>query len=46
MKRIREFDAMQGDKEYFLGLGMDGFVSKPIDSDVLYQTIKSFLAEK
>lgn len=36
-------NTMAGDKERFLELGMDGYISKPIDEDKLYKTIKAFL---
>ncbi|MEA3228634.1 MAG: ATP-binding protein [Campylobacterota bacterium] len=36
-------NAMEGDKEKFLNLGMDGYVAKPIDEDELYHVIKEFL---
>jgi len=31
------------DKEKFISLGMDGYLPKPIDKNILYQTIKTFL---
>ena len=36
-------NAMKGDREKFIKLGMNEFVAKPIDSDELYRVIKSFL---
>ena len=36
-------NAMDGDRERFLKLGMDGYVSKPIDEDELYSCIKKLL---
>ena len=36
--------AMDGDKEKFLNLGMDGYITKPIDEDILYNTLVEFLA--
>ena len=36
-------NAMEGDKERFLKLGMDGYVAKPIDEDKLYMAVKEFL---
>lgn len=36
-------NAMQGDRERFLNLGMDGYISKPIDEKQLYETLKEFL---
>ncbi len=36
-------NAMTGDREKFLKLGMDGYISKPIDEDELYNTIKNLL---
>jgi CheY-like chemotaxis protein len=36
-------NAMSGDKEKFLAAGMDGYISKPIDDDKLYNMLKSFL---
>lgn len=38
-------NAMQGDKEKFISLGMDDYVAKPIDDDVLYESIKKALNE-
>ena len=37
-------NAMDGDKEKFLNLGMDGYITKPIDEDILYNTLVKFLA--
>jgi PAS domain S-box-containing protein len=39
-------NAMQGDRDKFIDAGMDDFVSKPIDSDLLYETIKNILERK
>jgi len=36
-------NAMSGDKERFLKIGMDGYVAKPIDEDELYNTIRECL---
>jgi signal transduction histidine kinase/ActR/RegA family two-component response regulator len=36
--------AMTGDRERYLGAGMDGYVSKPIDRQVLFQEIDRVLA--
>lgn len=36
-------NAMNGSKQRLLDLGMDGYLSKPIDKDQLYDTIKSVL---
>ena len=36
-------NAMEGDREKFLSLGMDGYISKPIDGDELYRILKEFL---
>ena len=36
-------NAMAGDREKFLKLGMDDYISKPIDEDELYNTIKNSL---
>ena len=36
-------NAMEGDKQRFLDAGMDGYVAKPIDEDVLYNTLKNNL---
>jgi len=35
--------AMEGDRERFLGSGMDGYVSKPVHSGELFQVIESLL---
>jgi signal transduction histidine kinase/ActR/RegA family two-component response regulator len=37
-------NAMKGDKEIYLEAGMDGYVSKPIDRDVLYREIERVLS--
>jgi len=39
-------NVMHGDKEKFLKAGMDGYISKPIDSEELYKVLKSFLSSK
>lgn len=39
-------NAMIGDKEKFLELGMDGYVSKPIDDEELHSVIKELLKNK
>ena len=36
--------AFTGDKQYCLDAGCNDFITKPIDSDVLIEMIKSFLA--
>ena len=36
-------NAMKGDKERFLELGMDGYIAKPIDENELYKVIKKFI---
>ncbi|MEA1982670.1 MAG: ATP-binding protein [Campylobacterota bacterium] len=36
-------NAMAGDKERFLKLGMNGYLAKPIDEDELYRILKEFL---
>ena len=36
-------NAMKGDKERFLSLGMNGYLAKPIDADTLYETLREFL---
>ncbi len=39
--------AMHGDREKYLGLGFDGYVSKPIvDEEVLFSTIRQLLSER
>jgi len=38
--------ALLGDMERFLSLGMDGYISKPIQMDELYDTIESFIANQ
>ncbi|MCF6339563.1 MAG: ATP-binding protein [Sulfurimonas sp.] len=39
-------NVMSGDKEKFLNAGMDGYLSKPIDENELYITLKSFLSKE
>lgn len=39
-------NALKGDKERYLALGMDGYVSKPIAVDALRQEIKGLLLEE
>jgi two-component system, cell cycle response regulator DivK len=34
--------AMQGDRERFLGAGFDGYLSKPVDVDELIATVQRF----
>jgi two-component system sensor histidine kinase/response regulator len=36
--------AMAGDRQRFLGSGMDGYVSKPVRSQELFDTIETVLA--
>ncbi|MDB2562903.1 ATP-binding protein, partial [Sulfurimonas sp.] len=36
-------NAMEGDKERFLNLGMDGYIAKPIDENLLYLSLIEFL---
>lgn len=36
---------MKGDREKFLSAGMNGYVPKPIQPDLLFNTIKSFLLD-
>jgi len=36
-------NAMEGDKEKFISLGMDGYISKPINETILYTTLQEFL---
>lgn len=36
-------NAMEGDRERFLKLGMDGYIAKPIDEKLLLKTIKELL---
>ncbi len=38
--------AMSGDQEHYLSAGMDGYVSKPINKQELFQTIGTLLADK
>jgi CheY-like chemotaxis protein len=38
--------ALKGDEEKFLSLGMDGYVSKPIDINKLYETIEDLSLEE
>ena len=36
-------NAMDGDREKFLNIGMDEYIAKPIDEDELYITIRKFI---
>jgi CheY-like chemotaxis protein len=38
--------AMKGDRERCLQAGMDGYVSKPVQSKVLYETIETIIAAR
>jgi len=38
--------AMESDKEKCLAAGMDGYVSKPINTQELFQTIEALTAEE
>ena len=38
--------ALQGDREKYLGLGMDGYISKPINRSELLQTVAAVVAGK
>jgi two-component system sensor histidine kinase/response regulator len=38
--------AMAGDKEKSLAAGMNGHITKPIDQEILYQTLKEWIPEK
>lgn len=37
-------NAIKGDKENFMSIGMDGYVSKPIDIDVLVHELSKFIS--
>jgi len=37
-------NSMEGDRDRFINEGMDGYISKPIDEDKLYRTLKEFLS--
>ena len=37
-------NTMEGDRKKFLDLGMDGFIGKPIDEDLLYLELKKYLS--
>ncbi|OEH84944.1 hypothetical protein BHU72_07060 [Desulfuribacillus stibiiarsenatis] len=38
-------NAMAGDKEKYLAIGMDDYVSKPIETQELYRVVESFIPE-
>src|SRR4030095_9266505 len=38
--------AMKGDKERCLQAGMDGYISKPVQSKILYETIEAITASR
>lgn len=35
-------NALKGDREHFLSLGMDGYLSKPVDMEKLYEVLMQF----
>ena len=35
--------AMQGDRERFLAMGFNGYIAKPVDTEVLEKTLREFL---
>jgi len=37
--------AMRGDKDYFLEYGFNGYVSKPINNELLFQEINKWLIQ-
>jgi CheY-like chemotaxis protein len=39
-------NAMAGDREKYLGVGMDGYVSKPIDRDQLFREIVNLVKQR
>ncbi len=39
-------NAMAGDKEKYLASGMDGYVSKPIDRNLLYEEIVNLVTQR
>lgn len=38
-------NAIKGDKEKYLGVGMDAYISKPFDEEELFQTLSSLLGD-
>jgi two-component system sensor histidine kinase/response regulator len=38
-------NALQGDRDKCLGAGMDGYLTKPVQSNQLYQAIEDVLAK-
>ncbi|QOR61957.1 response regulator [Sulfurovum sp. ST-21] len=39
-------NALEGDKEYYLSQGMNGYISKPIDIEELYAILEEFAGKK
>jgi len=39
-------NAMAGDRERYLAAGMDGYVSKPIDRNLLYEEIVNLVTQR
>ena len=39
-------NALEGDKEYYLSQGMDNYISKPVDIEVLYNVLKQYAGKE
>lgn len=39
-------NALEGDREYYLSQGMDNYISKPVDVDVLFNVLKQYASKE